>query len=56
MCVVGVADTIEAARAISLEGVRAIKGGALWSRDDIASKQHIRNSVEHMRKLRLQSR
>jgi len=56
VCVVGVGDTIEAARNISLEGIRAIKGGALWHRNDIASREHIRNSVEHMRKLRLQSK
>jgi len=54
VCVVGVADTIEAARNISLEGIRAIKGGALWHRNDIASREHIKASVEHMRKLRLQ--
>ena len=54
VCVVGVAGTIDAARNISLEGIRAIKGGALWYRNDIASREHIKNSVEHMRKLRLQ--
>jgi len=56
VCVVGIADTIEAARTSSLEGVRAIKGGALWHRNDIASREHIKTSVEHMRKLRLQRR
>jgi len=56
VCVVGVADTIEAARTISLEGIRAIEGGALWHRDDIASKEHIKASVEHMKKLRLQTK
>jgi len=56
VCVVGVADTIETARTISLEGIRAIKGGALWHRSDIASREHIKTSVEHMRKLRLQPR
>jgi len=54
VCVVGVADTIEAARTISLEGIRAVKGGALWHRNDIASREHIKASVEHMRRLRLQ--
>jgi len=50
--VVGVGETIETARQISLEGVKAIKGGALWHRKDIASKQHIEKSIKHMAKLR----
>jgi len=54
VCVVGVGDSIQTARDISLEGVRAIKGGALWHRDDIASRGHIQKSIEHMRSLRLQ--
>lgn len=52
VCVVGVGDDLQEARKISLEGLRAIKGGSLWHRNDIASKEHIRKSVEHMRKLR----
>jgi phosphoribosylamine--glycine ligase len=52
VCVVGIADDIEAARRISLEGIRAIKGGALWYRNDIASKEHIVRSIEHMALLR----
>jgi phosphoribosylamine--glycine ligase len=52
VCVVGVGETIEAARNISLEGINAIKGGALWHRTDIASKQHIEKSVRHMEELR----
>ena len=51
--VLGVGETIEEARQISLEGVKAIKGGALWNRTDIASKQHIQKSIEHMKQLRL---
>jgi phosphoribosylamine--glycine ligase len=51
--VLGVSETIEEARQISLEGVKAIKGGALWNRTDIASKQHIQKSIEHMKQLRL---
>ncbi|MEM3640821.1 MAG: ATP-grasp domain-containing protein, partial [Candidatus Bathyarchaeia archaeon] len=39
--VVGIGPDIETAREISLEGINAIKGGALWHRTDIASKQHI---------------
>jgi phosphoribosylamine--glycine ligase len=50
--VVGVGENIETARQISLEGVKAIKGGALWHRKDIASKQHIEKSIRHMEELR----
>jgi phosphoribosylamine--glycine ligase len=52
VAVVGVGDSIETARQISLEGVNAIKGGALWHRTDIASKQHIEKSKRHMDTLR----
>jgi len=52
VCVVGIDDSIEAARNISLEGINAVKGGALWHRTDIASKQHIEKSVRHMEELR----
>jgi len=52
VCAVGVADTIEMARQISLEGLNAVKGGALWHRTDIASESHIRKSKKHLRKLR----
>ena len=52
VCVVGVADDIQRARAASLEGIKAIKGGALWHRNDIASKEHMEKSVRHMEKLR----
>jgi len=54
VCVVGVGGSIQAARDISLEGIRAVKGGALWHRNDIASREHIQKSIEHMRSLRLQ--
>jgi phosphoribosylamine--glycine ligase len=50
--VVGVGEDIETARQISLEGIEAIKGGALWHRTDIASKQHIEKSITHMEELR----
>ncbi|MGD8506319.1 MAG: phosphoribosylamine--glycine ligase, partial [Candidatus Bathyarchaeota archaeon] len=56
ICVVGIGNDIQEARQISLEGVKAIAGGALWNRTDIASEEHIRQSMEHMRKLRLSSR
>jgi len=54
VAVVGIAENIEAARQLSLEGVNAIKGGALWSRTDIASKQSINKSIQHMQALRRQ--
>ena len=50
--VLGVGQTIEEARQVSLEGINAIKGGALWNRTDVASKQGIEKSVRHMRQLR----
>ncbi len=52
VCVVGVGDAIETAREISLEGIRAIRGGSLWYRTDIASEEHIAKSVDHMKRLR----
>jgi len=48
----GIGETIEEARQISLEGARAIEGGAMWNRKDIASKKHIAKSVSHMEQLR----
>ena len=50
--VLGIGDSIEEARQISLEGAKAITGGALWNRTDVASKQHIAKSVSHMESLR----
>jgi phosphoribosylamine--glycine ligase len=50
--VVGIGNDIQVAREISLEGINAIKGGGLWNRSDIASKEHINKSVHHMRQLR----
>jgi len=52
VCVVGIGDELETARNISLEGINAVNGGALWNRTDIASKKHIEKSVKHMEKLR----
>ena len=52
VCVVGIADDISGAREISLKGIDAIKGGGLWSRRDIASKEHIERSITHMKTLR----
>jgi len=52
--VLGVGETIEEARQVSLEGINAIKGGALWNRNDVASKQTIEKSIKHMKQLRAQ--
>jgi len=56
VCAVGIGNSIEEAREISLKGIEAVKGGAMWYRRDIASKEHIARSVEHMNRLRLQNR
>ena len=50
--VLGIGESIEEARRISQEGAKAITGGALWNRTDIASKQHIEKSISHMENLR----
>jgi fusion protein PurCD len=50
--VLGISESIEEARSISLEGTQAISGGGLWNRTDIASKQHIAKAVSHMVNLR----
>ncbi|MGQ9530733.1 MAG: ATP-grasp domain-containing protein [Candidatus Bathycorpusculaceae bacterium] len=52
--VVGIGEDIETARKISLDGIEAIEGGALWRRRDIASEEHIEKSIRHMERLRLQ--
>ncbi len=52
VCVVGIGDNIQSARELSLKGIKAIKGGALWHRNDIASREHIQRSIRHMEKLR----
>jgi phosphoribosylamine-glycine ligase len=52
VCIVGMGDDIQEAREVSLEGIGAIKGGALWNRNDIAAKKHLEGSVRHMEKLR----
>ena len=49
---VGLGDSIEEARENSLNGISAVKGGALWNRSDVASSQHIKQSMEHMNTLR----
>jgi len=52
VAVVGIADTIAYARELSLQGLEAIEGGALWNRRDVASNDHIQRTVEHMKRLR----
>jgi phosphoribosylamine--glycine ligase len=52
VAVVGIGETIQDAREKSLEGIGAIRGGALWYRTDIAVKAHIDKSVMHMEELR----
>jgi phosphoribosylamine--glycine ligase len=50
--VLGISDSVESARQLSLEGLNAIKGGALWNRTDVASQKTIAKSQKHMRQLR----
>jgi phosphoribosylamine--glycine ligase len=50
--ILGIGESIEEARQISQEGAKAISGGALWNRTDVASKQHIAKAVSHMENLR----
>jgi len=52
ICTVGIADTIDTARDTAIEAVTMIKGGGLWYRHDIASRQHIAASINHMQRLR----
>ncbi len=49
---VGIGATVQEAREMSTKGLKAIQGGSLWYRADIASKQHIGRSVKHMEELR----
>lgn len=52
VAVLGVADDIQGAREIAMEGIRAIRGGSLWYRSDIASRENIERSIRHMDELR----
>ena len=52
VCTVGIGDDIESARKIAMEGIAVIRGGALWNRTDIASREHIERSIRHMEMLR----
>ena len=52
VAVVGIAETIKDARELSLKGIKAIEGGSLWNRKDIASSEHVQKSVAHMERLK----
>lgn len=52
ICSVGIGDSIEEARELSLDGLNGIKGGSLWNRNDIASREHIQKSIDHMCSMR----
>ena len=52
VAVLGIAETIRDARELSMKGLEVIEGGALWYRKDIASSNHIQNSINHMKRLR----
>ncbi|MEF8832745.1 MAG: phosphoribosylglycinamide synthetase C domain-containing protein [Candidatus Thermoplasmatota archaeon] len=49
---VGIGGTIEKARSISQKAVEKIEGADLRYRNDIASKEHIQKSKDHMAELR----
>ena len=49
--IVGIADTLEEARKIAEEGVKAIKGPVAY-RTDIGTETLIKKRIEHMKKLR----
>ncbi len=52
IALVGIDDSIEDARKISQKAVEKIKGADLRYRSDIASKEHIQKSIDHMAELR----
>jgi phosphoribosylamine--glycine ligase len=49
--IVGIADTLDAARKIAEEGVKAVKGPVAY-REDIGTDALIQKRIEHMRKIR----
>lgn len=51
VCTVGIGESIEEAREISLEGIRNIDG-ALWNRWEIGAPQYIERSIRKMKALR----
>jgi len=55
VCSVGIGDSIEDAREISIDGLGCIRGGNLWNRNDIASREQIQKSIDRMRFMRMSS-
>ncbi|MEQ8213570.1 MAG: phosphoribosylamine--glycine ligase [Smithellaceae bacterium] len=51
--IVGIADTLDAARLIAEEGVQAVKGPVAY-REDIGTDALIQKRIDHMRKIRKQ--
>lgn len=51
VCTVGVGETIEEAREISLDGIRSIDG-ALWNRWEVGAPYYIERSKQKMKQLR----
>jgi len=56
VAVLGVADSIQGAREIAMDGIRTIRGGSLGYRGDIASREQIERSIRHMEDLRRRAR
>jgi phosphoribosylamine--glycine ligase len=56
VAVLGIGNTLEDARELSMNGIKTIEGGALWNRNDIADPIHIQKSVNHMEELRRQGK
>ncbi|MCW3975154.1 MAG: hypothetical protein O2U61_04410 [Candidatus Bathyarchaeota archaeon] len=52
VAIVGIAESINSARKISIKGASSVKGKELRFRTDIASEQHIAKSISHMKRLR----
>ncbi len=51
LALVGLGETIEEARNLPLKAADSVEGES-WRRTDIASKEHIRQSIEHRERLR----
>ncbi len=55
VCAVGIGESIEEARDVSLDGIKNIDG-ALWNRWEIGAEHHIEQSVRRMKELRAKER
>ena len=51
VCTVGIGDTLEVAREVSLDGIKHIDG-ALWNRWEIGAEEHVERAVRRMNELR----